>query len=430
MAEVDYHPMWEALGMDLPAHDALLGAVGEMYGDIYLTQENRPESTGYLDFVASNIHSGRIKEMVDAKGSGDATKVIGSFCLYVPEEVITACNGISVGLCSGADWATEQVEERLPRNTCPLIKSFTGFKLGNVCPYIESSDLVVGENTCDGKKKAYEYFGTLKPMHVMDVPNVHTDEALAMWKSQVRQFAKRVEEETGVELTVENLRAAIKQANDKRRALQRLSATRAADPVPISGLDSLLTVQAAFMDGPARLTDAVNAMAEECETRVAAGEGAAPRGAKRILYTGTPMAVPNWKLYNIIEKAGGVVVGEEACTGYRYYKDLVDESGETVDELLDAIAERYFKINCAIFSPNPGRVEDIVRLAKELNADGIIDCALQFCTLYEMESADVQAAAEEAGIPCMHITTDYANEDTGQLTTRIQAFLEMLRPRR
>lgn len=43
------------------------------------------------------------------------------------------------------------------------------------------------------------------------------------------------------------------------------------------------------------------------------------------------MAVPNWKLFNLIEKAGGVVVGEESCTGSRYYKDLVDESGETVD---------------------------------------------------------------------------------------------------
>ena len=66
-----------------------------------------------------------------------------------------------------------------------------------------------------------------------------------------------------------------------------------------------------------------------------------------------PMAVPNWKLFNLIEKAGGIVVGEESCTGSRYYKDLVDESGETVDEMLDAIAERYFKINCAVFTQRP-----------------------------------------------------------------------------
>lgn len=226
--EIDYHPMWKDLGMDVEAHDGLLAAVGGMYQDVFLTQENRPKSTEYLDNVVMNIHSGRIKEMVDHKAS-DGQKVVGSFCLYVPEEIVRAANGIPVGLCSGADWATDKVEEHLPRNTCPLIKSFTGFKLGKVCPYIESSDLVVGENTCDGKKKAYEYFGTQKPMHIMDVPNVKNDGTMANWKAEIRRLAERVEQETGTKITAESLKEAIRVTNDKRRALQRLSATRAAD---------------------------------------------------------------------------------------------------------------------------------------------------------------------------------------------------------
>lgn len=424
--QYDYHPMWESLGMNLEDHDMLLGAVGQMYADMFLTQSNRPKSTSYLDFVATNIHSGRIKEMLDKKAAGQATKIVGSFCLYVPEEIVLAVDGIPVGLCSGADWATDKVEEHLPRNTCPLIKSFAGFKLGQVCPYIESSDLVVGENTCDGKKKAYEFFATQKDMYVVDIPNVHNERTLEDWKAEVRKLAAKLEEECGVALTPERLAAAIHEVNEKRLALRRLSATRAADPAPISGLDSLLTVQAAFMDDTPRLTGAINAMAQECEERVAAGEGVAPAGTKRILYTGTPMAVPNWKLYNIIEKAGGIVVGEECCTGSRYYRDLVDEGGTTVDEMLDAIAERYFKISCAVFTPNDQRMEDIVTMARELHADGIIDCSLQFCTLYEMEAFNVEKAAERAGIPFMHLTTDYAGEDAGQLQTRIEAFLETI----
>nr|WP_073295514.1 double-cubane-cluster-containing anaerobic reductase [Parolsenella massiliensis] len=422
----DYHPMWESLGMNLEDHDMLLGAVGQMYGDMFLRQNNRPASTSYLDFVATNIHSGRIKEMLDKKAAGEATKIVGSFCLYVPEEIVLAVDGIPVGLCSGADWATDKVEEHLPRNTCPLIKSFAGFKLGQVCPYIESSDLVVGENTCDGKKKAYEFFATQKDMYVVDIPNVHNERTLEDWKAEVKKLAAKLEQECGVALTPERLAHAIHEVNEKRLALRRLAATRAADPAPISGLDSLLTVQAAFMDDTPRLTGAINAMAEECEARVAAGEGATPAGTKRILYTGTPMAVPNWKLYNIIEKAGGIVVGEECCTGSRYYKDLVEEDGTTVDEMLDRIAERYFKISCAVFTPNDQRMEDIVTMARDLHADGIIDCSLQFCTLYEMEAFNVEKAAEEAGVLFMHITTDYAGEDAGQLQTRIEAFLETI----
>lgn len=285
---------------------------------------------------------------------------------------------------------------------------------------------MVGENTCDGKKKAYEFFATQKNMYVMDIPNVHDESTLVTWKAEVKKLADKIEEECGVKITPERLKAAIHAVNEKRRALQRLAATRAADPAPISGLDSLLTVQAAFMDDTPRLTGAINDMAAECEQRVEAGEGVTPKGTKRILYTGTPMAVPNWKLFNLIEKAGGVVVGEESCTGSRYYKDLVDESGETVDEMLDAIAERYFKINCAVFTPNDQRMKDIVQMAKDLHVDGIVDVALQFCTLYEMESFAVEKAAEEVGIPFMHITTDYAGEDAGQLQTRIEAFLETI----
>ena len=108
--EFDFHPMWESLGMNLADHDMLLGAVGQMYGDMFLSQKNRPKSTSYLDFVATNIHSGRIKEMLDKKEAGEATKIVGSFCVYVPEEIVLACDGIPVGLCSGADWATDKVE--------------------------------------------------------------------------------------------------------------------------------------------------------------------------------------------------------------------------------------------------------------------------------------------------------------------------------
>ena len=102
------------------------------------------------------------------------------------------------------------------------------------------------------------------------------------------------------------------------------------------------------------------------------------------------------------------------------------EDGATVDEMLDDIADRYLNIQCAIFTPNQGRRDDVIRMARELHADGIIDASLSFCTIYEMEAFDMEKAAQEAGIPYMHLSTDYSAEGDGQLTTRIQAFLEMI----
>src|SRR5659263_750093 len=87
-AVVDYHPMWDELGLDLEKHDMLLGAVGQMYVDTYLSQKDRPAGMGYLDFVMSEVHGLRIKELHDFRKAGG--KVVGTFCLYVPEEIVRA----------------------------------------------------------------------------------------------------------------------------------------------------------------------------------------------------------------------------------------------------------------------------------------------------------------------------------------------------
>lgn len=149
-------------------------------------------------------------------------------------------------------------------------------------------------------------------------------------------------------------------------------------------------------------------------------------GTKRILITGTPMAVPNWKIHNIIETCGGAVVCEETCTGVRYFANEVNESGQTMEEQINALAERYMKINCACFTPNTDRMDDIVRLAKEYKADGVIDVTLKFCNCFATEDYFVQKRLEEEGIPCLSIETDYTDSDAQQLRTRISAFIEML----
>ena len=331
-----------------------------------------------------------------------------------------------MGLCVGAEWAYDEVERVLPRNTCALIKSFMGFKLGKVCPYVEACDVVIGETTCDGKKKAYELCADLAPVHVMELPQMKSAQSRALWRAELDRLVGKLEEVTGRKLTAENLQASIKEVNDKRRALQRLNAARKAAPVPISGKDALLAVQIAFYDDVPRFTAMVNKVADELEARVAAGEGVAPKDAPRVVVTGSPMSIPNWKLHDVIEKAGGVVVAEELCTGSRYYTKLVDENGGDIAGMLDHIANKYMDINCACFTPNNGRIDDILELAEQYHADGIVNYSLQFCAPYQIEATSVERAAQKAGIPMLRIDTDYSMEDVGQLSTRVEAFLEMI----
>lgn len=421
----NYRPMWEKMGLDLEAHDALLSVLGQAYGDIYLAQK-RPEGMGYFDFVMSEVHGLRIKELLDEKEAG--RKIIGSFCVFVPEEIALAANATLVGLCSGADFAMEEVEKLLPRNTCALIKSAFGFKLGKVCPYLESADMVVGENTCDGKKKSYESLdGLIENLYVMDLPQVKSGQGRELLKTEYKRFQETVEKLTGVAITADSLRNAIQTVNAKRAAVHRLSLLRKADPAPISGLDALLVNQVFFYDNPARFTASVNKICDELEKRIAEKQGVFPAKTPRILVSGCPQAVPNWKLPAIVESSGAVIVGEESCVGERGTRNLVDDSGQTVDAMMDALVDRYFNIDCAIFTPNLERLDHIQEMAKEYKVDGVIHYGLQFCQPYLMEAIPVEKSLEDKDVPCLRIETDYSMEDMGQLKTRVEAFVEQLK---
>mgnify|MGYP006273068643 CR=1 FL=1 len=422
----DYRPMWRELGMDLEAHDSLLNVLNQSYEEIFLSRANRPHAMSYFDFVMSEVHGLRIKELMDEKKEG--RKIVGSYCVFVPEEIVLAANATLVGLCSGADFAMEAVENLLPRNTCALIKSSFGFKLGKVCPYLESADMIVGENTCDGKKKAYESLDDLVAnLYVMDLPQVKSDMGRQLLKNEFERFKTAMEDLTGVAVTAESLKQGIQTVNAKRAALHRLYRLRGAEPAPIAGLDALLANQVAFYDNPARFTESVHKICDELEARIAEGQGAFPKGTPRLLVSGCPQAVPNWKLPHIVESSGAVIVGEESCVGERGMRNLTDDTGETVAEMMEAITERYFAIDCALFTPNPDRLTHIREMAGAYKADGVIHYGLQFCQPYIMESMPVEKALKESGVPTLRLETDYSMEDAGQLKTRVEAFVEQLK---
>ena len=417
--------MWRELGIDLEQHGVLMNALDPIYGDIYLSQQDRPEGMGFYDFVVGDIHGIRVRELLEHKKKGG--KVTATFCVFVPEEIVWATGAVPIGLCAGAQFSIPWSETVLPRNTCPLIKSSLGFKLANICPYVQVSDVIVGETTCDGKKKMFEILERQHDVYVMEVPNKKTEYSRRLWLEEVKAFKNFIEKLTGNEVTPERLRQAIEMVDDRRRAFQRLYGLRKAGPPPISGRDALLATQVSFYDDAKREIKMVNTLCDELEKRVKEGRGVAPASAPRILVSGNPMAIPNWKLHHIIESLGAVVVCEELCTGTRFFSDLVGDVPASLDDQIEAIADRYMKIHCACFTPNEERLDDIVRLAKEYKADGVIHYNLQFCHTYATEAYRVEKRLEEEGTPLLRIETDYSDEDTGQLKNRLEAFLEMVK---
>ena len=427
MEKPDWYPMWEKLGIDIEKHDQLLAVLPEVFKEIYIdSQKNRPEAISFWDFVVGDIHGIRISEIKKAKDEGK--KIIGTFCLYVPDEILFALDCIGIGLCGGTNFSNYASESLLPTNTCALIKSALGFGIGNICPYFAMADLLIGETTCDGKKKAWEVLKEYKPVYVMETPQCKTrPQAKTLFIQELKDLITKLENITGKKLTTEALKGSMKKFSDKRALIQKVYESRKTDTVPISGKDCLLVSQVAFYDDPDRQIEMIGKLVKELDQRIKQGLGVAEKGAKRILVSGTPMAIPNWKIHHLVETKNAVIVAEETCTGTRYFQSEYGEiKGESIDELLELIADRYLGINCACFTPNEGRKEDISRLVKEYKADGVILYTLNFCQPYEVEGISLEKELKKLGIPTLSISTDYSSEDNEQLNTRIEAFLEML----
>ncbi len=349
--------------------------------------------------------------------------VIGAYCTYFPKEIAMAMGAATVGLCSTSDETIPDAEKDLPKNLCPLIKSSYGFAKTDKCPFFYFSDVVVGETTCDGKKKMYEYMSEFKDVFVMELPNSQSATSLQLWKSEIVRFKEYLEEKFGVAITEEKIAEAIKEENEVRKSLKNLYEVMKHEPAPIKGHDLFKVLYGSgFKFDRKAIPTEVNALTEKIEKEYA--EGKMLESRPRILVTGCPIGGATEKIITAVEENGGVVVAYENCSGAKSIDKLVDEENPDVYQ---ALAERYLAIGCSVMTPNPNRLELLQRLIDEYQVDGVVEMTLQACHTYNVETLAIRKFVnEKMGLPYINVETDYSQADVGQLNTRIAAFLEML----
>ena len=366
----------------------------------------------------------RQKSFMAMKGLKDqGVPVVGAYCTYFPAEIARAMGAVTVGLCSVSDETIPDAEKDLPKNLCPLIKSSYGFAKTDKCPFFYFSDVVVGETTCDGKKKMYEYMSDFKDVFVMELPNTQSEMALKLWKSELIRFKEYLEKKFDVEITDEAVLEAVKEENKVRKVMKDLYHVMALDPAPIKGHDLFRVLYGSgFKLDRTLIADEVDALTAKIEKEYA--EGKREDKKPRILITGCPIGGATEKIIDAVENNGGIVVTFENCSGAKSIDRLIDEDAE---DIYQAIAERYLSIGCSVMTPNPNRLELLGRLIDEYKVDGVLEMTLQACHTYNVETLSIRRFVnEEKGIPYMNVETDYSQTDVGQLNTRIAAFIEML----
>lgn len=351
-------------------------------------------------------------------------KVVGTFCTYTPRELIYAADAMSVSLCSTSDETVPDAEKVLPKNLCPLVKSSYGFAITDKCPYMYFSDIIIGETTCDAKKKMYELLGEIKDTYVMQLPHSKNNFSMALWKNELIELVKKLEEKFDVKITEDKIKDAIKLCNEERKAIKEFLNLAKLNPSPIKGSDMHEALYSSNFKFDRKLyINEIKYLTNSLKEKYDRGETPFKKGTPRILITGCPTGGLVDKIVKQLEVAGSSVVCFENCVGTKNFEMLVDEENK---EPIDAIAERYLNIPCSIMTPNDGRMDRIKEYIKDYSVDGVVDVTLTACHTYAIETEKVRRAVEGCGKSYLAIETNYSNSDSGQLKTRLEAFVEML----
>lgn len=386
-----------------------------------MNKEKFPLPKAFEEFTGAR-REGFLK-MKNLKESG--AKVVGAYCTYTPLEIIYAAGLVPVSLCSSSNDAIRHAEIDLPKNLCPLIKASYGVAVSDTCPYFYFADLIVGETTCDGKKKMYELMGKVKDTYILQLPQKYDDEAsFKLWLNELYKFKAELEKRFGVNITEEKLKEAIRIGNIERENLKNFFELGRLNPIPLSGAD-MSAIQEGFgfnFEREKRNADLKLKTIEiykKWEKELKGTKSKRPR----ILITGCPVIGVREKILKAIEKAGGDIVVYENCSGVREKMELIDEN---IDPM-EAIARKYLNVCCSVMSPNPKRFNELDSLIDEYEVDGVIEIVLQACHTFAIEATSVNKfVSEKKNKPYMYIESDYSMEDSGQVSTRIEAFMEIL----
>ena len=350
-------------------------------------------------------------------------KIVGTYCSFIPTELIMAAGAIPVTLCATSEEPITAAQEHLPSNLCPLIKASYGFALTDTCPYFYFSDFIVGETTCDGKKKMFELMNDIKDTYVMQLPSSRDEVALTMWEAEIKKFWKKLEDFYSVTITEEDVKKAILQKNAERDLVLEYLDLGKLNPSPISGyelgtkLDTLSFIPS-MEERRNQLRERIDEVKADWEANYKGKVSRKPR----ILITGCPNGGVRDKTIKVLEELGADVVAFDTCNSNREKIEKVD----TTLPVTEALAKKYLNINCSVMSPNTNRIKFISDMIDDYQVDGVLEIILQACHTFSIESYNVKKAVLAKGIPYLKVETDYSKADAGQINTRLEAFLETI----
>ena len=343
-------------------------------------------------------------------------KVIGTRCVFVPEEIITAAGMLPYPMY-GRPEPVRLADSYFQSCTCEFVRNLFDHALDGRFSFLDGVAL---SNTCDGLRRLWDvwrHYLEAPPIYMLNNPQKLLNEASRDYHvEEMRRFVSWVEDLSGEKVTDEKLNTAIDRHNGKRRLLRKLGDPRREDPPLLTGTEVLEASMAVTLLPVERAGELIETLLEE------AGSRKPPESfGTRILVTGSILDDPT--LVRMIEEEGGLVVADDLCTSGKVSWRDVEKSDDPLDALHDHFNRRPI---CACMHPMEERFAYVVEMADAFEAEAVIDFNTKYCHPFMYEAPLLEEHLESRDLPTTVLEIGHDMSGHGQLRTRIQAFLEML----
>jgi benzoyl-CoA reductase/2-hydroxyglutaryl-CoA dehydratase subunit BcrC/BadD/HgdB len=380
---------------------------------------NRLNSEAFERFARATaaVMNPEVERWKDAGG-----RVIGYFSEALPEEMITAAGMLPVRLRAPESRGTELADSFFGSLNCTFPRHAFNTALEGGYDFIDG---LVMFNSCDHVRRMYDHW--VRQMktpfaEVLSLPRKAEAAQVEWFCGELANLRQRIESHYGVEIGDDALRDAIALHNETRRLLRELYDLRKADAPPITGAEALaVTVASTTM--PQTL---YNECLRELLADLAGAAGITDFRA-RLMVLGSELDDPEY--IQIIEEQGGLVVTDSLCFGSKILWNDVEE--DTADPLM-ALAQYYVADrppHARMFTEYDRRAAYVRELIDEFRVDGAIFQRLTFCELWGYEQFIMEDDFKEWDVPSLSMDREYKLNATGQLRTRVQAFLETVEGR-
>jgi bzd-type benzoyl-CoA reductase N subunit len=344
-------------------------------------------------------------------------KILGYFCTNTPEEIIQAAGVFPVRLL-GSKGAISLAAQHLQSYSCSLVQNTLELALRGDLSFLDGT---VFPHTCDSIQRLSDIWAQNLSFSfhwdlVLPV-KLHTPSARVYLIQELNRFRQGLQEFTGRLISDEDLHASILLANATRSHLRELYRIKNLHPHLFSAAEFSAIIRAATLIPK----EEYNSKLEKLLSWTKRSQPVANSGV-RLFVAGSVCDQLQW--FDLFDRCGASIVGDDLCTGWRYFSADVSSTGNPMEALADRLIQ---KVPCPCkYNPDLDRGTDFLLRVEKSQAQGVVFLLLKFCDPHAFDYPYLKKKLDERNLPSLLLEIEPAGTPMGTAETRLKAFMETI----